>query len=241
MQSAIYVATSAQRVTQTQLVTIANNIANANTVGYRAESVDFKSLVSNSGRDQVHFPTVSKMHSSPVQGTLMKTGNPLDVSLAGEGWFAIETPAGTAYTRDGRMQMTAFGELQSINGHPMLDSGGAPIQLDPSGPPPEIASDGRILQDGLQVANIGIYEIDQSNFSSRYENSSYLSKVAGIPIAAGSTTTLSQGYTEASNVNPMHELAKLIAVTRNFEHATSTIEKADQSIGAAIRTLGDSN
>lgn len=238
MQSSIFVSTAAQRVAQTQLVTIANNIANANTVGFRAESVDFKSLISRAGSEPVHFPTVSKIHSSDAQGTLTETGNPLDVALSGEGWFAIQTPAGTAYTRDGRMVMSPFGELRSVNGHPILDAGSAPIQLNPNGPTPEITSDGRILQGGAVVANIGIFELDQSNFISRYENSSYFSKTPGVPIVAGNATSLLQGYTEASNVNPMHELAKLIAVTRSFEQAANTIEKADQTIGKAIQTLG---
>lgn len=238
MQSSIFVSTAAQRVAQTQLVTIANNIANANTVGFRAESVDFKSLVSKAGSEPVHFPTVSKIHSSDTQGTLTETGNPLDVALSGEGWFAIQTPAGTAYTRDGRMVMSPFGELRSVNGYPILDAGNAPIQINPNGPTPIVAPDGRITQNGAQIANIGVFELDQSNFTSRYENSSYFSKTPGVPIVAGGRTTVLQGYTEASNVNPMQELAKLIAVTRSFEQASSTIKKADQTIGSAIRTLG---
>ena len=217
MQSSIFVSTAAQRVAQTQLVTIANNIANTNTVGFRAESVDFKSVISRAGNEPVHFPTVSKIHSSDTQGTLTETGNPFDVALSGKGWFAIQTPAGTAYTRDGRMVMSPFGELRSVNGHAMLDAGNAPIQLNPNGAKPEITSDGRIFQDGLQIANIGVFELDQSNFTSRYENSSFLSKIPGVPIVAGGTTSVVQGRTEASNVNPMHELAKMIAVTRSFE------------------------
>ncbi|MFK5980433.1 MAG: flagellar basal-body rod protein FlgF [Rhizobiaceae bacterium] len=238
MQSSIFVSTAAQRVAQTQLVTIANNIANTNTVGFRAESVDFKSLISKTGNDPVHFPTVSKIHSSDTQGTLTETGNPLDVALSGKGWFALQTPAGVAYTRDGRIAMTPFGELRSVNGHAILDAGNAPIQLNPNGPTPEIASDGRIFQNGLQIANIGVFELDQSNFTSRYENSSFFSKIPGVPIVAGGTTSILQGHTESSNVNPMYELAKLISVTRSFEQAASTIEKADQTIGSAIRTLG---
>lgn len=237
MQSSIFVSTAAQRVAQTQLETIANNIANANTVGFRAESVDFKSLVSNSDKEPVHFPTVSKIHSSDTQGTLQETGNPLDMAISGDGWFSIQTPAGVAYTRDGRMVMTPFGEIQSVNGHPILDAGGAPIQLNPNGPSPEIAADGRIFQDGLQIANVGIFELDQSNFTSRYENSSYFSKTPGIPLVAGGATSIQQGYTESSNVNPMQELAKLIAVSRSFEQAASTVRKADQAVGSAIRTL----
>ena len=241
MQSSIFVSTAAQRVAQTQLVTIANNIANANTVGFRAESVDFKSLVSRAGDEPVHFPTVSKIHSSNSQGTLIETGNPLDLALSGEGWFALQTPAGTAYTRDGRMVMSPFGELRSVNGHPILDAGNAPIQLNPNGSKPEITPDGRIFQDGLQIANIGVFELDQSNFSGRYENSSYISRIPGVPIVAGGTTSVIQGRTESSNVNPMQELAKLISVTRSFEQAASTIEKADQTIGSAIRTLGSNS
>ena len=99
MESSLYVATAAQRVLQKQLVTVANNVANSTTVGFRAENVNFDSLVSKTSSEPVHFPAVGGLYASTVQGTLIETGNPLDVALSGDGMFAIMTPAGVAYTR----------------------------------------------------------------------------------------------------------------------------------------------
>ena len=71
--------------------------------------------------------------SRAPQGPLIKTGNPLDIAVQGEGWIAIQTPGGTVYTRDGRMRMQSNGAVQTLDGYAVLDAGGAPIQLDPTG------------------------------------------------------------------------------------------------------------
>jgi len=239
MQSSLYVSTAAQSVLQKQLITVANNIANSNTVGFRAEGVDFKSLISNTGSNPVHFPTLTKIHASTEQGTLKETENPLDIAVSGPGWLAIQTPSGVAYTKDGRMKINEFGELQSIVGYSILDAGEAPIQLDPSGGTLTITPDGRILQNKKPVANVGVFDADPQNFISRFENASFLSSVRAGPIALGGSTTISQGYLESSNVNPMRELANLITITRSFEHAAATIEKADSAISTSIRELGN--
>src|SRR5581483_1973825 len=78
-----------------------------------------------------------------------QTDNPLDVAVQGDAWLGIQTPGGTAYTRDGRLRMTPTGELQTLTGHAVLDTGGAPILLDPTGGPPRIGRDGTITQNNV--------------------------------------------------------------------------------------------
>src|SRR3982074_935437 len=87
------------------------------------------------------------------------TDNTLAVGMAGDGWFAYQTPQGVVYTRDGRMQMTAEGELRTMNGYPMMDPGGATLVLDPNGGEPWIGADGSITQDGRAVGSIGVFQI----------------------------------------------------------------------------------
>lgn len=238
MQTSLYVSTASQNVLQKQLEIIANNVANANTVGFRAEGVDFETLVSKTGGSNTAYPSVSGVHYSNGQGVLKETGNDLDIALSGPGFFAIQTQQGIAYTRDGRMQIDAFGQLNSINGYPLLDAGGAPIVLQANGEPPQITVDGRITQAGVPVANIGVFEVPRDQLDRRFENSSFFSKSNGVPIAPGGETKVTQGFVEASNVNPMRELANLIAVTRSFDRAAKTIEKVDQSVAMSVRELG---
>ena len=237
MESSLYVAVAAQKNLQHQLTVVANNIANANTVGFRSETVDFKSLVSTTAKDPVHFPQVAGLYPASEQGTLVETGNPLDLAITGEGWFAISTPTGTAYTRDGRLQVSPFGEIQSIEGHPILDSGEAPIQVDTRSGPPEIKADGRILSNGRLVGNIGVFQVAEQDFTGRFSNSAFFSSVPGIPVAVGDTTQLAQGHVENSNVNALKELANLMTITKSFESATALINKADDALSRSISEL----
>lgn len=237
MQSSIYVALSAQRVLQLQLETVAHNVANMNTVGYRAEAVNFDSLISTAEPDGVTFPTVGQTQPSSLQGTLERTGNPLDIAINGPGWFAIETPAGIAYTRDGRMQIDAFGELRTLTGHPMLDSAQAPILVNPNGGPIEISIDGQVTQDGVQVSSVGVFEVDDGNLVTRYENSAFLADVEAIPVAPGNASKLAQGYIESSNVDPISQMAHLISINRTFANLNSSLSESEKAMARSIREL----
>jgi len=101
MDTSISVALSAQRTLLRQLDIVANNIANANSVGFRSESVDFESIVSNATPDKTHFVEVADVQFSHLEGAKIQTDNPLDVAITGKGYLALQTPAGTVYTRDG--------------------------------------------------------------------------------------------------------------------------------------------
>ena len=238
MESSLYVAAAAQRNIQKQLTVVANNIANMNTAGFRSENVDFKNLVSRTSQEDVHFPTVAKLYPATEQGSHLLTDNPLDVAISGDGWFAISTGSGTAYTRDGRFQINAFGELQTLEGFPVLDAGEAPIQLNTNSGPPEIYQDGRIISNGRVVGNLGLFDVPIESFESRYSNSAFLSSVPGTPIALGGINTINQGFIENSNVNPIKELANLITITKSFESATALIERVDQTLSKSISELG---
>lgn len=238
MESSLYVAAAAQRNLEKQLIVVANNIANANTVGFRAESVDFNSLISTTGKEPVHFPVVAGLRASTEQGAHVSTGNPFDVAISGDGWLSISTPAGNAFTRDGRMQMSAFGELLTLEGNAVLDNGQAPIQLDPNAGEPTIHPDGRIEQNGRLVASLGLFNVARETLTERYSNSAFFSNVAGTPITPGEGTSITQGYVEASNVNPMREIAHLMTISKSFESATAMIDRADETVSRSINELG---
>ncbi len=237
METSLYVAAAAQRSLQKQLITVANNIANSNTVGFRAENVDFKSLVSNAGAEPVHFPSVAGLRPSLLDGSKVETGNQLDIALSGKGWFGISTAAGIAYTRDGRLKTNAFGELQTLQGHAVLDSSEAPILIPAQSGLPKIHEDGRITLENRLIGNIGVFEVASDSFSGRYSNSAFLASRPGIPIAIGKDVKISQGFVEASNVNPIMEMASLIEITRSFESAATIVDRADKSIAKSINEL----
>ncbi len=238
MRSNLYVSLSAQVALQKRMDTVANNVANMNTGGFRADGVTFAAALSKASEAQTAFVTTGNTFISRAQGPVTRTDNPLDVAVQGEGWLAIQTPGGTAYTRDGRMQMTAAGELQTLNGHPVLDAGGAAMLLQSDAGPPSIAADGMITQGGRQVGALGLYSIPDGAKLSRYGNSAVVPDVAPTPILDFSTNSIEQGFSEGSNINPVLEMTRLIELQRTFESVSSSNQASESSLQDAIKTLG---
>ena len=238
MQSNLYVSLSAQMSLQKRLETIAHNVANASTAGFRAEEIKFDSVLSQTAPDPVAFASAGTSFISRKSGEYVKTDNALDVAVEGDAWLGIQTPAGRVFTRDGRMRMTDAGELQSLNGHAIQDAGGAPIRLDPNAGPPQIARDGTITQNNRQVGALGLFAIDPKANLTRFENSGVLPDRPAAPVLDFSKAGIQQGFIERANVNPVHEITRLIMVQRAFEAVTASIKDAEGSLTDAIRTLG---
>jgi flagellar basal-body rod protein FlgF len=238
MQAGLYVNLSGQIALERRLTTLANNVANAGTAGYRSEELKFDTMLSMASKAPTAFSTAGDSFISEKSGGLNKTGNPLDIAVRGKGWLAIQTPGGIAYTRDGRMQLLESGELQTLNGYPILDAGGAPILLDPAAGAPKIAHDGMITQDGRRFGAIGLFMLDLSSGYTRFENSSVVPANAGAPTVAFASDGFVQGFVEESNVNPVLEMTNLIMVTRAFDGLQTSIEESESSLKKAIQVLG---
>lgn len=238
MQSGLYVALSAQVAIDRRLATIAANVANQSTPGYRAEEVQFSALVSRARDSPVAYSSQGATFISRRAGVPTKTDSPLDVAVQGEGWLALKSPNGAIYTRDGRMRLESNGSLVSINGYPVLDAGHAPIHLSADGGPPTIAQDGMITQDGQQIGAIGLFSLDFSSKLRRYDNSGVTSDKPATPILDFGKNGLEQGYVEGSNVEPILEMTKLIIASRNFEGISSATQDSETSLKDAIKTLG---
>jgi flagellar basal-body rod protein FlgF len=241
MQSGLYVALSGQVALQRRLDTIASNVANMNTVGYRADGVTFNAEMARAGDNNVAFASTGTDFISRKSGAMTKTDNPLDVAVQGDGWFAIKTPNGTAYTRDGRMQISETGALETLNGYPVLDAGAAPIVLDSSAGAPIISQDGMINQGGKQVGAIGLFAIDERAILTRSDNSAVTSDKPVTPILDFTKNGVVQGFAEGSNVNPIMEMSKLISVTRAFDAITAAMSQSESALQDAIKALGSSS
>jgi flagellar basal-body rod protein FlgF len=238
LDSALYVSLSSQIALERRLTTLADNVANANTVGFRATEVKFENLVDRRRPADVAFVSSGQDYLSTRNGGLQQTGNALDFAVQGEGWFSIQTPAGQALTRDGRFTITDLGELVTINGYPVLDAGGAPIQLDPQGGPPEATRDGALLQNGVQQGVLGLFSFDPQDGYRRHDNSAIIADGEPQPIVDQADAGVVQGFIENSNVNPVSEMTRLIMVTRAFENVAALIRDSETATEEAIRTLG---
>ena len=238
MQSGLYVAISAQVALEKRLSTIADNVANAGTVGFRATEIKFDDVISGLGKDSVSFVSPGSTYLSTKSGGLKQTGNPLDFAIRGEAWFAIDTPAGSVMTRDGRFTMLETGELVSLEGYPVLDAGGAAIQLDPLSGAPEAGADGMLRQNGQPVGAIGVFAFEPGDDFVRYGNSGLVPSTPPEAIVDRDDVGVVQGFVEESNVNPVLEMTNLIMVQRAFENAASLIRQSDQSLGEAVKAIG---
>ncbi|WP_029030317.1 flagellar basal-body rod protein FlgF [Salinarimonas rosea] len=238
MQPSIYVALSGQVALERRMETIARNVANMSTVGYRADEITFEQLLSTAGKDPVAFASAGETFVSRNAGGLQQTGNLLDFAVDGDAFFAFEGPNGPVYTRDGRFSMNANGELVTTAGYRVLDAGFAPIQLDADGGPPSAARDGMLEQGGVQVGALGLFAIPEAARLGRFENSGVVPDLPAEPVLDFVGNGVAQGFVEGANVNPVLEMTRLVMVSRAFDAVSKTIEQSERTQSSAIRTLG---
>lgn len=239
MQEALYVMLSSQVSRERQLTMVANNIANINTAGFRAEGTTFESILSNTGRVPVAFAGSGKAFITRNPGSITPTGNPLDIAVKGDAWISVQTPTGVRYTRDGRMAMTDMGDLTTINGLPVLDGGGAPLAVNPAAGEVMIAPDGTVSQNGEIVGAVGLFRIAPGADLYRAADGSVAVAPNFVePVADFVTSGVVQGYVEGSNVSPVLEMTRLIDGQRNFEYASAATGSLNNEMQQVIRDLG---
>jgi len=237
MDNAGYTALTRQSGLSRELQVIANNIANMSTTGFRREGVIFSEYVRALDHEE---PTLSMAAANArqtflTQGMLTQTGSELDLAIQGDGFFLIETPEGEGLTRAGNFSRNAEGEMVTADGHRLLDIGGAPVFVPADSGPISIARDGTVSAGGQPLAQIGLV---------RPEDPAQLTRAGGVlhrsdgPLEPVERASMLQGFVEESNVNPITEMARLIAVQRAYDRGQRFLEGEDQRIRTVIQTLG---
>ena len=237
MSTDLYVALSGQVAIEKRLNAIANNVANMNTPGFRAEGVKFSSMLEAYGDDPVAFASGGESYISRRSGALTETGNALDAAIDGDGWFSFQAGDRTVYSRDGRFHMNELGEIRTVMDYAVLDAGGSPIVVDPTAGPISISEDGTISQAGRRVSQIGLFLIPDGAKLDRFDNSSVTTIAPVEPAQDMSVNSVKQGYVEGANVNPILEMTRLIEVSRAFDQAVAALQQSDSRTDEAIRTL----
>ncbi|MDA0222392.1 MAG: flagellar hook-basal body complex protein [Proteobacteria bacterium] len=157
MDNAGYVSLTRQSGLLKELQTVANNIANISTTGFKREGVVFSEFVKTSGADSISFADAHGRLTDTSQGMLAETGGTLDFAIDGEGFFLLATPNCERLTRAGSFTSDNQGELVSNDGYQVLDIGGAPIFIPPNAKNIALAPDGTLSADGLPFTQIGIF------------------------------------------------------------------------------------
>ncbi|MDP8915669.1 MAG: flagellar basal-body rod protein FlgF [Pseudomonadota bacterium] len=244
MDNTTFVGLSRQMTLRRELDIVANNIANADTAGFKVESLMNAVEERRPAKDAqaphaVRFVLDHAVARDFTQGPVRKTDNPLDVALEGDGFLTVGTETGDRYTRDGRLSMDPQGRLVTKAGDPVLGEGGAELVLRPTGGPVSIAADGTVSQGATPVGKIAVV---------RFENLSALSKEGsgryaadGVEPLPAPDVQLRQGMVEGSNAQPVLEVVKLIELSRAYERMTRIIDQSQDLSRRAVERLGRSS
>lgn len=219
-----------------EMDSVANNIANMSTTGYRREGVIFAEYVQDVGPGQ---PSLSM--GTPVgrvsdlgQGNLTRTNGTFDLAIEGPGFFLIAAPEGQRLTRAGAFTPNEAGELVTPDGYPLLDEGGAPVFVPPDSAGIAIAADGTLSADGVPLGRIGLVEPVDPLELSRQAGVMFDAPGGVQPVENG---RMLQGFVEESNVNPVVEIARMIEVQRAYELGQGFLDKEDERVRSALQTL----
>ncbi|EPX84158.1 flagellar basal-body rod protein FlgF [Rubellimicrobium thermophilum DSM 16684] len=234
MENAIYATLTRQAGLMAQMQVVANNIANLSTVGFKAEGVTFTEYVRRTGTgESLSMAAAHGRETALAQGPLERTGGSFDLAIEGEGFFLVETPQGPRLTRAGAFTPDAAGNLVTAQGYRLLDAGGAPVFVPLAEGPVGIAADGTISAGGRPVGQIGLV-VPRDPLALRREAGTLFSAPQTDPAPAG---RILQGFLEKSNVDPVMEVARLIAVSRAYEAGQAFLDREDERIRKTIQAI----
>lgn len=247
MQNSLLIALSRQVALQRSMDVIANNMANMNTSGYKADQALFEeyimpvaNMTDGVAQDRaLSYVDTAGLYRDYATGDMAPTGNDLDVAISGKGWFSVETPEGERYTRNGELKINSEGILVTVEGHPVLGEGGQ-ITFDSSETNITITKDGTISSSAGEKGRLRV---------STFENEGRLNKVGlnlyepaeGEEPQPATEAQVMQGMIEKSNVKPVLEMSRMIETMRAYTSVARSLDQMQELREEAIDTLGDTN
>jgi len=256
----LYSSTSGMNVQQAKIESIANNLANATTPGYKKESIQTQSfpellLLRQGGPKQMarNIPLnepaaigsismgvrITGVAIDHAQGAGVETGKATDIMLKGPGFLAVNVPVEgdpdrVCYTRNGELSVDGEGFLTTVNGYRVLGQGG-PIRV--GGNDFQIASDGTVYQNNLAVGRLRLVEFDDVN-GLRKEGDGIFVNAQNVGMNEAANTTVWQGWLEVSNVNVNEEMVSLVSVLRSYEANQKLIQVYDEQLSKTVNEVG---
>lgn len=225
MERGLYIAATGMVAEQVRQDQITNDLANASTPGYKADRATQRSfgdlLLSNTVSGQTVGPLgmgarIDRIYTDTTAAPLRDTGEPLDFAIQGDGWFGVQTPQGTRYTRNGQFALSAQGTLIDGMGNQVVGRGGGPIRAQ---------AGGKVDPQALGVFNVT---------APRKVGDSYVTGTA----AGQATGTVRVGALEGSNADPARSMVDMIASFRAYEAGQRVIHTIDETLQKASNTVG---
>lgn len=224
---------------------IANNIANASTPGFKRETAKFEEYVTyvrpsetQTGPQALSFVKDAGIVRDLGQGELNSTGATLDFAINGKGFFAVQTPAGMRYTRDGHFSLNQDGQLVTSDGYAVQGDGGA-ITITPDDGTVSVGADGTIssILNGAanQIAKLQVVTFPNERAMTKIGSNLYSTTQAATPTTE---STVAQRMLEGSNVKPVIEISHMVEVMRAYEMTATMTNSQEQLMRQAIDKLG---
>lgn len=243
MDNTSYIALSGQTALWRQLDVVANNIANMNTPGFREQSPVFTSYMASTTSDtstlrqQLAYVHDYGLETDTTSGPVDETGNPMDLAIQGNGFFAINTADGTRYTRAGRFMLDASGQLVTSNGDTVLDSNDRPIVVAPNEAKFMVGEDGTVSTENGVIGKIKVVSFDNQQFLKRTSGALFEPAPGQQPITPTTAPKVLQGSLEGSNVNSVVEMTRMIDVQRSYTNAQNLLDAENDRVKQAIDVL----
>ncbi len=231
MSGLIESATAIMRGSERRLATIANNVANATTPGFRRQISFSDAVADRSARP--YAATSLQVGSDFSPGRLSQTSNALDLAISGPGFFQLRAGDQIIYSRQGQFRRTAEGTLATPQGHLLQQSGGGDLVLDREAV--EVLSDGAVLDGDRPVARIALFAPADPSMLQPLGGSAF---TAAGEMEEVAEPGLRQGMVEASNVTLSDEMTAMMATLRHAETGARLVTVYDELLGRAIQTLG---
>ncbi|NVO56817.1 flagellar hook-basal body complex protein [Rhodobacteraceae bacterium B1Z28] len=230
-----YVTLSRQSGLMNEMRLVANNIANANTTGYRQQGLVFSEFI----RDMPNNPPLSMSraevrNTSLQQGVLTETGGQFDFAIEGDGFFMVETPEGNRLTRAGSFSPNVEGDLVAMDGARVLDSNGSPVFIPPDAASIDVGNDGTLSVDGQLLGQIGVYQVAEPKDLVREGNTRFRPQGDIDPV---DEPVVLHRFLEGSNVNAIQQVTRLVEIQRAYELGQSFLETEDERVRGALKAL----
>ena len=243
MNSGMYSAVSGSLSAMHRLDIISNNLANINTPGFKKDKMSFEGLLAGN----VNPPVVPQgTTADPIlqkdsvyidydSGPTTQSSNTLDLALDGDGFFAVTTPEGTAYTRQGNFRTSADGTLVTVDGYPVQGANGAAIRI--QGSKVEIDAKGGVSVDGTAAGAISVVDFGKPYNMTKIGSALFIPADQQATPQAGKAQVL-QGHLEGSNVDAITEMVQMIETNRYFEACSKVIKGYDDMATKAANDIG---
>lgn len=217
---------------------LANNLANADTPGFQAQRPIFASALqpqAGAPRSAAAYSIDRATWRDTAPGPLTTTGNPLDVALRGEGFFAVETPEGEErYTRAGRFTLSPEGRLVDAEGNAVLDARGTPIAFGPGDTRIEIQGDGTIRSESGVIGQLRVVRFDSPQRLRAEGDRLFAAEEAPQPMERPGVV---QGAVEGSNVRPVLEMVRMTEEVREFQNAVTFADREGDRLQSAVERI----